>query len=135
MAYSDKQKTEILESIFRDIESGLSVRKAIINAEISSQTFYEWIELDEEKSKQYARACEERADAIADEILEIADSQEADIYIDDLGETKIDGNVVQRARLQVDTRKWLLGKLNPKKYGDKVDLTTNGKDLIINFED
>jgi hypothetical protein len=35
---------------------------------------------------------------------------------------------VQRARLKVDTRKWLLSKLQPKKYGDKLDMNVAGKD-------
>lgn len=111
------------------------MRAALIEVKLSSKTFYEWLDDDEEKVKLYARACEDRAEALLDEMLDIVDSSEADIYKDDEGNTKIDGNVVQRARLQYDARKWLVSKLNPKKYGDKVDLTTNGKDLIINFED
>lgn len=129
MAYSDEDKERILNTIFEEIQSGDSLRQTLINNKISSQTFYIWIEANEEKSKQYARACEDRAEKIADEILEICDSSEADVYQDDNGETKINGNTVQRARLQVDTRKWLLGKLNPKKYGDKVDVTSDGEKL------
>lgn len=126
MAYDIEQKENILTAIFNDIENGDSLRKSLINNKLSSKTFYEWIDKDEEKVKQYARACEDRAEMIADEILEICDSSEADVYQDDNGETKIDGNTVQRARLQVDTRKWLLGKLNPKKYGDKLDVNNTG---------
>lgn len=130
MAYLDKEKEKLLITIFKDIESGDSLRQALINSKLSSQTFYIWIEEDKEKSKQYARACEDRAEKIADEILEICDSSEADAYVDD-GVTKIDGNTVQRARLQVDTRKWLLGKLNPKKYGDKVTLSGDAESPLI----
>ena len=32
-------------------------------------------------------------------------------------------------RLQVDARKWMLGKLNPKKYGEKLDVTSDGEKL------
>lgn len=135
MAYSQEDKDKILNTIFEKIEGGVSARKAVIEAKISSKTFWEWLDADEEKVKQYTRACEERSEFIMDEIYDIVDATEADVYKDDDGNIKIDGNVVQRARLQSDIRKWHLSKLNPKKYGDKVDLTTNGKDLIISFED
>jgi hypothetical protein len=32
---------------------------------------------------------------------------------------RIDHENVQRARLRIDTRKWMVGKLAPKKYGDR----------------
>jgi len=39
---------------------------------------------------------------------------------------------MQRSRLRVDVRKWALSKMNPKKYGDKVDHTTGGEKLPTN---
>jgi len=38
---------------------------------------------------------------------------------------------VQRDRLRVDTRKWYLSKIMPKKYGDKLDVTTREEKLIV----
>ena len=122
MAYSEEDKSVIIDKIISDIEGGLSARKAVISAKISSKTFWDWIDKDEEKVKQYTRACEARADFMADEILDIADSSEGDLYVDDNGDTKIDGNTVQRARTQIDARKWLMSKMAPKKYGDKIQL-------------
>jgi hypothetical protein len=120
MAYS----VEEIESTFKDIitqisRDGLSLRKVLNQSAMpSSKTFYEWIDEDKEKVKQYARACQDRQDLLFDEILEIADENEADIYKDDDGNVKIDGNTVQRSRLKVDARKWALSKMNPKKFGD-----------------
>ena len=122
MAYSEDDKSVIIDKIISDIEGGLSARKAVISAKISSKTFWDWIDKDKEKVKQYTRACEARADFMADEILDIADSSEGDLYLDDNGDTKIDGNTVQRARTQIDARKWLMSKMAPKKYGDKIQL-------------
>lgn len=129
MAYSPQEKDKIFNAILDRIENGTSTRKAVIDEKISSKTFWGWIDADEEKGKQYTRACEARAEFMADEILQIADSNEADLYKDDDGNIKIDGNTVQRARTQIDARKWLMSKMFPKKYGDKLDHTTNGKDL------
>ena len=60
---------------------------------------------------------------MAEEILDIADDSGGD-WVED----KLNPEVVARARLRVDSRKWILSKLVPKKYGDKVDLTHAGPD-------
>ena len=60
MAYSQEERQSIIDDICKDIESGLSLRKSLINAGISSQTFFAIIDEDEEKSKQYTRACDIR---------------------------------------------------------------------------
>lgn len=72
-----------------------------------------------------------RAESMADEIIEIADENNADVYVDDNGVARIDGNAVQRSRLKVEARKWLISKMNPKKYGDKIDIdhTTKGESI------
>jgi hypothetical protein len=53
-------------------------------------------------------ACVERW---SEEIVELADEPVA----------PNDNAAVQRARLRVDTRKWLMSKLAPRKYGDRVE--------------
>ena len=132
MAYSEEEKENIIERIFTSIEDGNSLRIACQINKLPPKTFYEWIDGDEEKSKQYARACELRAEALLDELIDIVDEKNADAYIDDNGNLQIDGNAIQRSRLRYDARKWLISKLNPKKYGDKLDIDhkTNGKDIV-----
>jgi hypothetical protein len=77
--------------------------------------------------EQYARARELQADAIFDECLDIADEACNDFVIDDEGGVKIDHDAINRARLRIDTRKWMAGKMRPKKYGDKLDLHHTGE--------
>lgn len=61
---------------------------------------------------------------------EAAREMQADVYADEMDDIARDETIdTQRARLIIDTRKWTSSKLKPKKYGDKVDLTTNGNDL------
>ena len=127
MAYTDEQIEAIFKDITKQISEGESLRQVLRQTDKPNRsTFYEWISKDEDKSDQYAHACKERATLIFDEIIEIADENNADVYIDDTGAAKIDGNTVARSRLRVDTRKWALSKMNPKKYGDKVDVTSGG---------
>lgn len=112
---------------------GLSLRKFTEKEDSPSMpVILEWLSKDKEFSMQYARACEARAEKIADEILNICDSTEDDIIYDENNNLITNHNVIQRDRLRVDTRKWLLSKLFPKKYGDKIDVTTDG-DKINNI--
>lgn len=55
-------------------------------------------------SAHYTRAREAQMDALAEDILEIADDE---------------GEDVNRARLRVDTRKWLMSKIAPKRFGER----------------
>jgi hypothetical protein len=76
----------------------------------------------------YARAREVQADCLADEILEIADESQFDTATDDQGKEIVNMNHIQRDRLRVDSRKWLAGKLRPKKYGEKQQVEQSGPD-------
>lgn len=140
MAYSQEEINEKFELIIKDIEeNGMAIRNAIKGYGMPDiTTFYKWIKEDEDKAKRYARACETRAESIFEEILEIADKQGEDIAGEDqFGNPIINHNVIQRNRLQIDARKWVLAKMNPKKYGDKVDVTTQGEKIsipIISFD-
>ena len=67
----------------------------------------------------YARAREVQADALADEIISIADDSQFDSFVDGERKTVVNMEHIQRDRLRVDARKWLAGKLRPEKYGDR----------------
>lgn len=129
MAYTPEQIEETFNEICERISNGEAVRTILLEETMpSSQTFYLWLDNDENKSKQYARACEDRADAIFDEILVIADEDNADITVVG-GQAVVNGSTIQRSRLKYDARKWVVSKLNPKKYGDKIDVTSGGEKM------
>jgi hypothetical protein len=100
----------------------------------STSTIFLWIQKHKEFSEQYARAKEESADALSDEILDISDNSSNDwMESNDPDNTgyKLNGEAIQRARLRVDTRKWLASKLKPKKYGERVVNEHTGGDKPI----
>jgi hypothetical protein len=83
---------------------------------------------------QYARACEARADAFAEDILDIADDATNDYMevFDKEGESigyKINTEAIQRSKLRSDNRKWLMARMQPKKYGEKLDVTSGDQPL------
>lgn len=82
---------------------------------------YVWLTQHKEFADMYAKAREDQADTLADEIIAIADESQNDSYVDDNGKVKTDWEVVGRSKLRVDARKWVAAKLKPRKYGDRVD--------------
>lgn len=129
MAYTQEEIDEKFELICKDLMEGKSVRKSLMGYQMpSSETFFKWLNEDEEKAKQYTRAKEIGQEALADEIIDIADDS-SDTYVDEFGNKRVDGASVQKKRLQIDARKWQLSKQNPKKFGDKIDHTTGGEKI------
>ena len=86
----------------------------------------DWLFDEPEFSTQYARAREAQAEHYLDEIISISDDSMLDTEIDPVtGNERTNHEVVARAKLRVDTRKWAMSKLAPKKYGDRI---THGGD-------
>lgn len=84
-------------------------------------TVRDWMARDEGRSAMYARAREDRADKLADEIVAISDELDVVTKVD--GEEtrlQLDPVAVARNRLRVDARKWVASKLKPRTYGDKL---------------
>ena len=130
MAYTDKDKDNIFEYVCQEIEKGRALRNVLKDENMpSTSTFYQWLDNDEVKAKQYARATEVRADIIFDDILAIADENTNDTSINENGIEVVNNDVIQRSRLRIDARKWVLSKLNPKKFGDKADITSGGEKI------
>lgn len=95
----------------------------------SMTTVFRWLREDEAFQQQYARAKEEAADSLADEIVDIADERDGKAIMADGEEVSVvfDSTAVARNRLRVDARKWIAAKLKPKKYGDRTQHEHTGK--------
>jgi len=126
---------ELADKICEGISDGASMKTVCSPNDMPDKaTVFRWLRLHQDFCDNYTRALEERTEAMAEEIIDISDDGSNDFM------TIVKGNqsyeienkeVTNRSRLRVDTRKWIMSKMKPKKYGDKVDLTTNGKDLPI----
>ncbi len=117
--YSEELAAKICEKIVL----GLSLRKICEAADMPAiSSIFKWMGENKAFSEQYARAKEEQAELLADEIIQIADDGKNDTYLDEEGRKKVDHDVVARSRLRVDARKWVASKLKPKKFGDKLQV-------------
>lgn len=93
----------------------------------------EWLQIDSELSGQYARAKEEQADFLGEEFLELHQKAWVPVLVDGVP-LVVDGKPLMTVspasaaavRLEADNKKWLMGKLRPKKYGDRVEQVHSG---------
>ncbi|HYG84511.1 MAG TPA: hypothetical protein VD907_06585 [Verrucomicrobiae bacterium] len=107
---------ESLRSIFRN------------NPPVKWKKFYDLINSDLNKAQQYAYAANVRAEMMFEEILSIADDSTNDVVLDEDGIPRVNNEVINRSRLRIDARKWMLGKMNPKKFSDKIINEHAGED-------
>lgn len=119
----DRAKADL---IVMDIETGMSLRKACVKHGVDAGTFIYWTKIDEDLFKHYRRAKMNGLELMAEELLDIADDGKNDwMETNDPNNPgyAFNGEAVARGRLRVDTRKWYMGKLAPKLYGDKLAVT------------
>lgn len=133
MARPTKYSQETADVICERLASGESMR-TISKAEgmPAMSTMFLWLREHKEFSEQYAKAKEEGVDALVEELLDIADDGSNDwmeINDEDNPGYKFNGEHYQRSRLRIDTRKWIASKLKAKKYGDKLDVVSDGEKL------
>jgi hypothetical protein len=138
---------EIAEKLCEEIATSSKSLRTICKEEgmPSVRTVLSWLSAgDKEDAKpdlraflrQYARAREEQADFLAEEILEIADDGSNDLMTITKGDASYEAEnkeVTNRSKLRVDARKWIASKLKPKKYGDKLDMDLNLPDTVKSF--
>lgn len=134
---------ERAEQILQYLREGESLIVAAEKSGVARTTVIEWTKdkrnvldssANEEGVKQtfadeYARAREIGWAYHAEEILRIADEERLMVRTktDKEGKTyEMEVDAVERSRLQIDARKWLLSKMLPKVYGDKIETTVQG---------
>lgn len=124
----------LTDEICRRLADGKSLKTICKTDDMPAMgTVMRWLTVHEEFRDKYVRAREIQADTIVDEILDIADDGSNDWMETERGEV-VDNEAIQRSRLRIDARKWLAGKLRPKVYGEKVDLTHSGGDSPVKLE-
>ena len=107
--------TEEMGNLICDkLTEGVSLRKLCMQDDFpAASTVYVWLDRFPDFAEKYARAREAATEDMLEDILEIADR---------------DGLDPQEKRVRIDTRKWVMGRLKPKKYGDKQTVDVGNKD-------
>lgn len=121
---------ELADKICSQLAEGKSVRTICLAEDMPvGSTVFKWLREHKDFSEQYARAKEESGDADLETLEDIGDTaiQEAK-----LADPKSSSAIVQAYKLKADNLKWYMSKKKPKKYGDKLDVTSDGKAIAGN---
>jgi hypothetical protein len=137
MAIPAETKIKILDEMFKRLAGGESLSAICRDSHMPDKhTFYAWMDKDTNILTRYEAATSKRAEHIFDEIIEISDNKKK---IDDDGYTIHNSNeAIQRDRLRVEARKWVLGKMAPKKYGEAAQIRladADGNKLVEGMSD
>ena len=122
---------EIAAHICAELAEGKSLRAICRSKDQPAESTVRAWALDNVQgfAAQYARARELGYSRLAEEILRIADTPKVGTKTkttkDGIEVTK--GDMTDHRRLQVETRKWMLSKMLPKIYGDKLSLEGGGE--------
>jgi hypothetical protein len=129
---SDSFTQAMADTICDRIADGESLRAICRDKDMPvTSTVCKWLSKHPAFAEQYARAREAQADAIFDDILDIADDARNDWmerHGDESAGWQANGEHIQRSKLRIDSRKWMAGKLAPKKYGERIQQEITGKD-------
>jgi hypothetical protein len=108
--YTDEMGDKICDLLTQ----GMSLRKICESDDFpNASTVYVWLDRFPSFAERYTRAREAATEDMLEDILSIADDPQIE---------------VQDKRVRIDTRKWAMGKLKPKKYGDKQQVEVGNKD-------
>lgn len=125
---------ELADEICERLGMGESMRTVCKDEDLPAMsTLFKWLRTIPAFTEQYEKAKQESADAMAEDLLDIADDGTNDWMErerqDGSSVTVVNSEHIQRSRLRVDARKWLMAKMKPKKYGEKLDVTSGGEKL------
>jgi len=116
-----KWTEQVEEEILAGIVAGKAIRQVVLEGSEtlpSVDTIYRRLATDKGFSERYTHAREMQQDTYAEEIVAIADGLHP-LFV---------GKEADEKRLAIETRKWIMGKLRPKKYNDKIIAEITGKD-------
>jgi hypothetical protein len=128
-----KRTPEVEDRIIEGLCDGIPLRELCRQAGMPNwRTVYDWISADADLAARIAHARDLGFDAIAEDILDIADDGTNDWVErkkqDGSTDKVIDSEHVQRSKLRIETRLKLLAKWSPAKYGDKSTTALTGPD-------
>jgi hypothetical protein len=111
---------QIFERVVEDVYRGRSLQSLIQDDHraISYEDFLRWVKREPSRHERFKEAQEMRTEFLAGEILEIADGVEA---VDPTS-----NDTVNRDKLRIDTRKWLMSAHNKKRYGEVKQVELGG---------
>jgi len=118
---------EVWREIIGRVSAGKALSTVLADPGYPTWTsFQSMLASDDRLRTGYEKAVQDRADRMADEILELSD-EEMPAHL----EGAMASAWVQQKRMQVDARKWIASKLKPRTYGDRIDMTVRDERISV----
>lgn len=127
---------ELGDEICARISEGRSLRSVCNDDDMPDKsTVFRWLRLDTISTfrDQYARAKREAADAMGEDLLDIAEDALKAVE-KHAGEPKLSGAIVQAHKLKADNLKWTMSRQNPKKYGERINVASDDDEPVNPYE-
>lgn len=135
----------IFEKILTLVENGMTLLKAceaiseMDDVRVTPGLMRFWAKSSKETMLRYIRAQEDKLEAWAEQVVIISDDRGDDVMKDKQGNVLLDGRGnpvvdhenIQRSKLRVEARKWLLSKLKPDVYGERLAVTATQTHKVI----
>lgn len=121
-----KNREQLAELVPEYMADGMSMRQSCIKAGLTAQTFLRAVDDSPALAERYAQARGALLDAMVDQILTLADAP-----VPTLENGATDPGMVRQRQLQIDARRWVLSKLAPSKYGDRLDVSVSDTRISI----
>lgn len=99
----------------------------------NKSTVFRWLASNDKFCDKYQRAREIQQEHHLDELIEIADDGSND-WMEKFGKDgesigwQLNGEHVQRSKLRIDSRKWIMERMAARKYGDKKQVDHKSSD-------
>lgn len=132
-----KFSQDLVNEICKRIAVGESLRSICDDAQMPEKiTILRWLSSDSFPgfSTQYAKARQQGLEVMADDLNDIADHGTNDWMAKNDPQNPgyaANGEHIARSRLRIDTRKWIMSKLAPKKYGERLEVAGDPESPLV----
>lgn len=116
---------QFIETSARGLDHICSTNEGLV----SSRQFHRWLEKSLALRQRYVRARDRQAEFMVYQALEIVDDTTHDTIVTEKGHEIPNGEWIQRSKVRADLRMRIAGKLSPKKWGEKIDVTSDHKPI------
>ncbi len=116
----------LIQTILTEIANGGKLTDIAKRNGFTYDSWFHYMEHHPEVRQQYARARILQCEVMADEILTIADDASRDTIEGENGPMQ-NNEWIARSRVRIDVRKWLLAKINPARWGEKIEMEHSGQ--------
>jgi hypothetical protein len=117
--------TELIEKVFDDLAMGMTLKAAALKNGVPADklsNLYRIVRFDKQIREAYDDARQLQAESFLDEIIDIADDSQQDR----LENGRINHEVVNRSKLKIDTRRFAMGAMVKKRFGDTKHVELEG---------